>query len=81
MQDSTKPHILKEVNVFIMLCLWVILHYVIILQAVATFRANHTEACEVSDENKALIFNQVDTFIQRCKDVVEICDCMITFAR
>lgn len=31
--------------------------------------------------DKSKIFNQIDSFIQRCKDMIEICHCMITFGR
>ncbi|XP_031338901.1 dynein heavy chain 2, axonemal-like isoform X2 [Photinus pyralis] len=31
--------------------------------------------------DKAPIFNHIDTFIQRCKDMIEICEAMITFGR
>lgn len=30
---------------------------------------------------KAPIFNHVDTYIQRCKDLIEICEAMIIFGR
>ncbi|KAB0795300.1 hypothetical protein PPYR_12139 [Photinus pyralis] len=33
------------------------------------------------DLNKAPIFNHIDTFIKRCRDMVEICESMITFGR
>lgn len=31
--------------------------------------------------DKAPIFNHLDSYIQRCKDMIEICEAMITFGR
>lgn len=31
--------------------------------------------------DKSLMFNHIDAFIQRCKDLIEICEAMITFGR
>ena len=31
--------------------------------------------------DKAPIFNHLDSFIQRCKDMIEVCEAMITFGR
>lgn len=31
--------------------------------------------------NNAHIFNHVDSFVQRCYDMIEVCECMITFGR
>ncbi|XP_075210256.1 dynein heavy chain 2, axonemal kl-2 [Lycorma delicatula] len=50
-------------------------------RSVQVYRKYHKEVCVIDDESQALIFNQVDTFMERCRDVVEICDCMVTFAR
>lgn len=42
----------------------------------------HTELGQkpwILDKNK--IFNQIDSFIQRCKDMIDVCEAMITFGR
>lgn len=42
----------------------------------------HTDFTEVAwNLDKAPIFNHIDTFIQRCKDMIEICEAMILFGR
>ncbi|KAK4876213.1 hypothetical protein RN001_012635 [Aquatica leii] len=45
---------------------------------------SHTHADLGSEEwnlERAPIFNHIDTFIQRCKDMLEICEAMIIFGR
>ncbi|CAG9819075.1 unnamed protein product [Phaedon cochleariae] len=43
---------------------------------------SHNEFGEIPwDLDKAPIFNHIDSFIQRCKDVIEICEAMIVFGR
>ncbi|XP_039277425.1 dynein heavy chain 2, axonemal [Nilaparvata lugens] len=54
---------------------------IIYKKAQAIYKNNNKEHCVINENDEELIFNQVNTFIQRCKDVLEICDCMITFAR
>ena len=36
---------------------------------------------EIWSLDRAPIFNHVDSFIQRCKDMIEICEAMISFGR
>lgn len=31
--------------------------------------------------NNSQIFNHLDSFVQRCYDMIEVCECMITFGR
>ncbi|KAF7269690.1 hypothetical protein GWI33_017275 [Rhynchophorus ferrugineus] len=49
--------------------------YVLVSQA-------HTEHGEKPwDLDKAPIFNHVDSYIQRCKDMIEVCEAMVVFGR
>ncbi|KAJ8936980.1 hypothetical protein NQ318_015644 [Aromia moschata] len=43
---------------------------------------NHNEYGEKPwDLDKAPVFNHVDSFIQRCKDMIEVCESMVVFGR
>lgn len=43
---------------------------------------SHTEfSCKPWKLEKSSMFNHVDSFIQRCKDMIEVCEAMITFGR
>ncbi|XP_011874784.1 PREDICTED: dynein-1-beta heavy chain, flagellar inner arm I1 complex isoform X2 [Vollenhovia emeryi] len=50
--------------------------YTKITKITALIRSNTTW-----DVNKHLIFNYIDTFMQRCRDIIEICDSSIVFGR
>ncbi|XP_036148975.1 dynein-1-beta heavy chain, flagellar inner arm I1 complex isoform X2 [Monomorium pharaonis] len=39
------------------------------------------ESNSIWDVNKQLIFNSIDTFVQRCHDIIEICNFSIVFGR
>ncbi|XP_071050357.1 dynein axonemal heavy chain 2 isoform X2 [Onthophagus taurus] len=60
-------------------CIETCIKYIQIYTLVSECHTKHTEL--PWDLDKAPIFNHLDSYIQRCKDMIEICEAMITFGR
>lgn len=53
-----------------------------IIKIVFKVSNSHNELGDIPwDLDKAPIFNHIDSFIQRCKDMIEVCESMIVFGR
>ncbi|KAE8744396.1 hypothetical protein FOCC_FOCC009000 [Frankliniella occidentalis] len=54
-------------------------HYKMLYDKIASAHVRHTN--KSWDLDRATIFNHVDSFVQRCRDMIDVCEAMIVFGR